>query len=138
MYLSAITVSNISLSFTYKMAAKVNWHRYGTKLRHCHPMYSSHLAIKARVVFVSRQALHDTGAAGTGSPGPRVERVTGTGEFFFGRGRVVTRTGRRVPRPAEISHRRRGRRHRLPTSRLSHRDATVFPCTGCKQTSPKK
>jgi len=25
-------------SFTYKMAAKVNWHRCGTKLRHCHPM----------------------------------------------------------------------------------------------------
>jgi len=25
---------------TYKMAAKTNWHRYGTKLRHCHPMYS--------------------------------------------------------------------------------------------------
>ena len=25
--------------FTYKMAAKINWHRYRTKLRHCHPMY---------------------------------------------------------------------------------------------------
>jgi len=23
------------------MAAKINWHRYGTKLRHCHPMYCS-------------------------------------------------------------------------------------------------
>jgi len=22
--------------FTYKMATKINWHRYGTKLRHCH------------------------------------------------------------------------------------------------------
>ena len=22
--------------FTYKTAAKINWHRYGTKLRHCH------------------------------------------------------------------------------------------------------
>jgi len=21
------------------MAAKIKWHRYGTKLRHCHPMY---------------------------------------------------------------------------------------------------
>jgi len=21
------------------MAAKINWHRYGAKLRHCHPMY---------------------------------------------------------------------------------------------------
>jgi len=38
-YLSAITVTNISWSFTYKMAAKINWHRYGTKLRHSHPMY---------------------------------------------------------------------------------------------------
>ena len=28
--LSAITVTNISKSFTYKMAAKINWHRYGT------------------------------------------------------------------------------------------------------------
>jgi len=27
---------NISQSFTYKMAAKSNWHRYRTKLRHCH------------------------------------------------------------------------------------------------------
>ena len=32
----AITVTNV---FTYKMAAKINWHRYGTKSRHCHPMY---------------------------------------------------------------------------------------------------
>ena len=31
LYLSAITVTNISQSFTYKMAAKINWHRYGTK-----------------------------------------------------------------------------------------------------------
>ena len=23
------------------MAAKINWHRYGTKLRHCHRMYSA-------------------------------------------------------------------------------------------------
>jgi len=31
-YLSTITVTNISESFklTYKMAAKINWHRYGT------------------------------------------------------------------------------------------------------------
>jgi len=26
--------------FTYKMVAKINWHRYGTKLRHRHPMYT--------------------------------------------------------------------------------------------------
>ena len=26
--------------FTYKMAAKISWHRYGAKLRHYHPMYT--------------------------------------------------------------------------------------------------
>ena len=26
-------------SLYVKMAAKINWHRYGTKLRHCRPMY---------------------------------------------------------------------------------------------------
>jgi len=35
----AITVYIIFQSFTYKMAAKTSWHRYGTKLRHCHLMY---------------------------------------------------------------------------------------------------
>jgi len=29
-YLSTITVTNISKSFAYKMAAKINWQRYGT------------------------------------------------------------------------------------------------------------
>ena len=38
-YLSAIAATNVSPSFTYKMAAKINWHRYGTKLRHCHPVH---------------------------------------------------------------------------------------------------
>ena len=33
-------MTNISESFTYKMAATINWHRRGTKLRHCHPMYT--------------------------------------------------------------------------------------------------
>jgi len=32
-------VTNISKSFTDKMAAKINWYRYRTKLRHCHPVY---------------------------------------------------------------------------------------------------
>jgi len=36
---SDIRVTNISKSFTHKMAAKTNWHRYGTKLRHCHRLY---------------------------------------------------------------------------------------------------
>jgi len=39
-YLSNITVRNIYESFTHKMAAKTSWHRYGTNLRHCHPVYT--------------------------------------------------------------------------------------------------
>jgi len=34
---------NICTSFTYKMAAKTSWHRYGTKLSHCHHMYTNTL-----------------------------------------------------------------------------------------------
>ena len=33
-----ITMTNILSVFTYKMAAKINGHIYGTKLRHCHLM----------------------------------------------------------------------------------------------------
>jgi len=40
-YLSAVTVTSIFPSFTYKMAAKTSWHRYGTKWRHCHLMYTA-------------------------------------------------------------------------------------------------
>jgi len=39
-YLSTTTVTDIYQSFTYKMSAKINWHRHGTKLRHLHPMYN--------------------------------------------------------------------------------------------------
>jgi len=38
--LSDSRVTNISKSFTHKMAAKTSWHRYGTKLRHCHFIYT--------------------------------------------------------------------------------------------------
>jgi len=38
-YLSGITVRNIYESLTHKMAAETSWHRYGTKLRYCHPMH---------------------------------------------------------------------------------------------------
>jgi len=34
-YLSNNRITN----FIHKMAAKTSWHRYGTKLRHCHPVY---------------------------------------------------------------------------------------------------
>jgi len=37
LYLRAFTTTNTSRSFTYKMAAIINWHRYGTI--HCLPMY---------------------------------------------------------------------------------------------------
>ena len=33
-------MANIYKSFIYKMAAKIIWHRYGTKLRHYHHTYS--------------------------------------------------------------------------------------------------
>jgi len=42
-HLSGVTVRNIYESFTHKMAAKTSWHRYGTKLRHCQPMYLARL-----------------------------------------------------------------------------------------------
>jgi len=38
-YLNDVRVTNISRSFSHKMAAETSWHRYGTKLRHCHPVY---------------------------------------------------------------------------------------------------
>jgi len=31
---------HFSVLFTYKMAPKINCHKYGTELCHCHPMYS--------------------------------------------------------------------------------------------------
>jgi len=40
-YLSARKWHTFLRVFIYKMAAKINWHRYGTKLRHCHPMWQS-------------------------------------------------------------------------------------------------
>ena len=39
-YLSAITLKTFFRVFTYKMAAKINWHRHGTNLLHYHPMYT--------------------------------------------------------------------------------------------------
>jgi len=38
-YLNDIRVTNICKNFTHKLGAKTSWHRYGTKLRHCHRMY---------------------------------------------------------------------------------------------------
>jgi len=46
-------MTNISQSsvFTYKMAAKINWHRYGTGLRH--PMYNSLLQVSNAAHYVT-------------------------------------------------------------------------------------
>ena len=70
MYFSAITVTNISKNFTCKMAAKVNGHRYGTKLRHCHPLLSLPLLCRSLPIldqlcerslnFVHRCVSHDS------------------------------------------------------------------------------
>ena len=43
-FLSAIAVTNIYPSFAYRMAAEINWHRCGTELRHCHPVYNQPMA----------------------------------------------------------------------------------------------
>jgi len=38
--LSDIRATNISKSFTHKMAAETSWRGYGTKLRQCRPIYT--------------------------------------------------------------------------------------------------
>ena len=47
-YLSAITVSNIYMSFYLQDGGKNQLHNYGTKLRHCHPMYTVGLFLYTR------------------------------------------------------------------------------------------
>jgi len=43
------------LLVTYKMAAKINWHRYGTKLRHCHLCISTFFQIKYAETILSNR-----------------------------------------------------------------------------------
>ena len=50
-YLSDIRVTNISNSFTHKIAAKASWHRYGTKLRHCMYKLSTYQLSTAYATF---------------------------------------------------------------------------------------
>ena len=54
-----IRVTNISKSSTYKIAAETSWHREGTKLRHCHPMYSHRLPDKTRRSCLCRVRLYE-------------------------------------------------------------------------------
>jgi len=57
--------------FTYKMAAKINWYRYGTKLRHCHPMHT----LKRVAWAGSRTRIHCLeGNYATGLPSTAVQR----------------------------------------------------------------
>jgi len=43
---------HFSYSFTYKMTAEIDWHIYGTKLRHCHPVCITALAISMGCLLV--------------------------------------------------------------------------------------
>ena len=38
------------------MAAKINWHRYGTKLRQCRPMYNRIVDKAEKIVVKSQQS----------------------------------------------------------------------------------
>ena len=49
-------------AFAYKMAAKINWHRYAPKLRYCHPVYTADVKASVafyRAVIFSRATSHD-------------------------------------------------------------------------------
>jgi len=66
-YFGDRTVTNISKSFTHKMAAKTSWHRYGPKLRHCHPMYTCRRSIGLSAA-IGLLATVDNGDGGTETP----------------------------------------------------------------------
>ena len=67
-----MTVTNFLRVFTYKMAAKINWHRYGAKLRHCRPMYTIALTVMFHppLCVVTVTSLH----LQIGSTGQRIDR----------------------------------------------------------------
>ena len=51
-------MANIFQSFTHKMATKkTSWHRYGSKLRHCHAVYDG--VVRSRQFRVRRRCVHD-------------------------------------------------------------------------------
>ena len=51
-YLSDITVTNISQSFTYKMAIKINWHRYETIITSLSPYVWAQILNSTQVNFI--------------------------------------------------------------------------------------
>ena len=106
--ISALSVSNIYRSFTYKMAAKINWHRCEPKLRHCHPVYKLMIArrgqrrkCRCRSRCDADGGLHERNdRRGDGG----VDRGDdGVGRSTASAGRVERRRGR------QAQHRRRGR-----------------------------
>ena len=48
-------------SFAHTMAAKTSWHRYGTKLRHCHRMYR--VGRKSKLLILSEYVDKTTNGA---------------------------------------------------------------------------
>jgi len=48
-YLRSVTVTYIYRSFTYNVASKTCWHTHGTKLRHCHPVYTLPFSIQQTI-----------------------------------------------------------------------------------------
>ena len=59
LFIGAITMTDISRSFTYKMAAKIDWHRYGTKLRRNDHIgrYSKHANVPLLCIFANLEVL---------------------------------------------------------------------------------
>ena len=81
------TVTNISQSFTCKMAAKINWHRYGTKLRHCHSLRIYRALAQRRTV---KAKFHYTDPTGLCRRPARTNGVSRrSGSFGSARARVV-------------------------------------------------
>jgi len=58
-YLIDITVAKISQSFTQKMASKTSWHRHGTKLRDCRPMYNAQVGYMHACLLLFNKATVD-------------------------------------------------------------------------------
>ena len=50
-------------SSIHKMAAKTSWHRYGTKLRHCHPMHNGLLSSFSILVQIDPPVHHSKAKA---------------------------------------------------------------------------
>ena len=71
MYLSSITVAYISRSFTDKMAAKINWHRYGTN----YVTATLCIHIRKNVIGVILWVGTEAGHLQTARPGPMRTRA---------------------------------------------------------------